>query len=732
MRFYQYAGNPSCGCCDNPCPSITITRCNFNEYCNTSGEEWREHDYGTQAVPDKQCELWYTQSASISIDNTKTGKVDNAVWIDGFNAGAWDDKYRGSSQTRADGDTFVITETVTLGSHTIIYSQAHEWVYNSSSATYSDILKVGVYIDGILYWTDELEYRGDPTTLPSYTFNLVLFRRGNSVDVYTSNGNRWVWTFTDVTQNTFAYSFQAVYTGSTKYICVTPNLTWKTVKYKPDPGCVYYPPGTLTQTQINDIEQRQRLSFEDNPACEYTSGILCPIFSPPFSFMLSNRPPEYSADAAVYSPVYVTKYVYQDYVNPVWEVQKRSYCFNSGIARRINLYAEYVEGVRAINNCSDLPYGFTIDYYLYATDAAAVSIITAPANGTASIIEELDGNNEVYIRRIRYTAPSSLPTGTCIDWFEYQLTGKYGETSRGVLKFKLYNADYTQDSMWEDYLFYPTEGIVENAPYYQEVLKLTVEGERTEIGTVYTDEETQWHTELYGLFPHNLKNYTDLTNVTFSYINNVSSWVYQCGNIGESGDTVMSSNPLTPQDTLYQCYLDAKSMMEAITAQFSFRVGKRGAAFNVSSNNILDSCSSRLIDSTTITASVTLKKTNVYNVQTGSGEQGTETLIDTQELQDQTLVVDWGTSPAESPLGLVIPGDQSLTIDVSQYSSRFNINTVNVNVYIRVGQISADTGSSAPLWTGNYQSGTTQDGYAWSSYDYVTAEITTSTSIQYF
>ena len=135
MRYYQYAGNPSCGCCEDPCPLIQISRCNFNEYCNTSGEEWREHDYGTQADPDKQCELWYTQTATISIDSSKTGAVDGTVWINGFHANAWDDKYQGSGQTRADGDTFVITETVTLGSHTIVYSQAHEWVYDSRSAT---------------------------------------------------------------------------------------------------------------------------------------------------------------------------------------------------------------------------------------------------------------------------------------------------------------------------------------------------------------------------------------------------------------------------------------------------------------------------------------------------------------------------------------------------------------------------------------------------------------------
>jgi len=724
MKWYKYAGNPSCGCCDELCPLIAITRCNFNEYCITSGEEWREHDYGASG---KQCELWYTQSATISIDSSKTGAVDGAVWIDGFTANAWDAKYKGSGQTRADGDTFTITETVTLGTHTIVYSQAHEWVYNSSSATYSDILKIGVYIDGNCYWTDVLENRGSSSTEPSYTFNLVLFRRGNNVDVYTSNGNRWVWSFSDLSSNRFAYTFQAVYTGSTKYICVTPNLTWRTVKYKPDAGCVYYPPGTLTQTQINDIEERQRLSFENNPDCRYTSGTFCPEFSPNFGIRIANKPSEYSACPSIYQIVYIADSIGgTSYTNPVWNIQKTSYCIDSGIARRINNSITYENSVRAVSNCSEFPYGFTIDYWLDTTDAEGMSIVTAPQHGTATILE--DSNT----RRIRYTAPTSLPTGTCIDWLEYQLTGKYGETSRGVLKFKLYNEEYTQDYIWEDYLFSPSEGIVEQSDYYQKVLKLTVEGERANIGDIPTSTETQWHVELYGLLPHGIKKYTELSGVIFSYLDGISSWYYQYGNIGDLGDVVSSDNPKTPTDPDYQYYAAAKAMLEAITASITLRAAQRGNKFFVSNNNIIDSCSSQAIATTTITASVKLVKTNVYIVSTGSGSQTTETETDSQQLQNQTLVIDWGESPAESPIGLIVPTDQSLSIDVAAYSSRFYISSVPLTVYIRIGQITVDTGSSTPLWTGNQQSGTTPGGDSWQSYDKITAEIQTSTSITYF
>lgn len=723
MRYYQYAGNPSCGCCDDPCPYIQITRCNFNEYCNTSGEEWREHDYGTQSRPDKQCELWYTQSATISLDSSKTGAVDGTVWIEGFGAGAWDDKYRGSSQTRADGDTFIKYHTLTLGNKTIVYSITTVWLYDSGASTYRPTTTYRVYIDNILYWVTERIGEEDTSSEGDFFYSWVIYRRGNNVDVYIDGGSRWVWSFTDASSNTFTYAFQAIYTGSTKYICVTPNLTWRTVKYKPDAGCVYYPPGTLTQTQINDIEERQRLSFENNIDCRYTSGTFSPVFSPTIGFMLTNKPTEYSSCPSLYRPVYI-----QSIGN--WLIQSTSYCFDSGIAKRINVGVALESGVRAINNCSELPYGYTIDYWLYATDAAAVSIVTAPANGTASIVEELDGNNEVYIRRIRYTAPSTLPTGTCIDWLEYQLTGQYGETSRGVLKFKLYPEEATQSETWEDYLFSPSVGIIEDSPYYQQVMKLTVEGERANVGEAST--ETQWHTELYGLFPHGAKTYSDISGIRFSYLDGVSSWFYQYGDVGDLGDVVRSDYPLTPTDPAYQYYTAAKTMLEAITASITLRAAQRGNKFFVSNNNIIDSCSTQAIDSTTITASVTLKKTNVYIVHDGYGAQTTETVIDTQSLQNQTLVIDWGESPAESPLGLIVPTDQSLNIDVSQYYSRFNINSVPLTVYIRIGQISVDTGSSAPLWTGNQQSGYTPENYYWESYDKVTAEIQTSTSITYF
>lgn len=701
MRYYQYAGNPSCGCCDDPCPLIQISRCNFNEYCNTSGEEWREHDYGTQSRSDKQCELWYTQSATISLDSSKTGTVDGTVWIEGFGAGAWDDKYRGSSQTRADGDTFVKYHTLTLGNKTIVYSITTVWLYDSGASTYRPTTTYRVYIDNILYWVVERIGEEDTSSEGDFFYSWVIYRRGNNIDVYIDGGSRWVWSFTDASSNTFTYAFQAIYTGSTKYICVDPNLTWRTVKYKPDPDCVYYPPGTLTQTEINDIEERQRLSFENNDECRYTSGTFCPVFSPNIGIRISSKPGEYSACPSLYRPVYVTGGRYSTYQN--WEIQKTSYCIDSGIARRINNRITYASPLRAVNNCSELPYGYTIEYWLYATEAAAVSIITAPANGTATIVEEND------TRRIRYTAPASLPTGTCIDWLEYQLIGKYGETSRGVLKFKLYNEEYTQDTIWEDYLLSPSKGIVEQSDYYQQVLMLEVNGERANIGEIPTSTETQWHVELYGLLPHGIKKYTELSGVTFSYLDGISSWFYQYGDVGDLGDVVRSDNPLTPTDPDYQYYTAAKAMLEAITASITLRGRERTTDFIVSNNNILDSCSTSIIDSTTTTVSVKLVKSSTIT--------GVE--IDSQQLQDQTLVVDWGISPEESPMGLLVPTDQGFSIDVSQYSSRFYINSVSVSVRIRIGQITAKTSpENGVLWTGNGE--------------VVTAEISTSTSITYF
>lgn len=736
MKYYKYAGNPSCGCCDDPCPSITINRCNFNEFCTTSGEEWFERDYGTQARPDKRCELWYTQSATITIKSDKIKAVEDSVWIydfDNFYANAWDAKPptgHENTQTRADGDTFVQTSTIAFGSHTVVYSIVSEWIYNTSNAAYDKTTRIGVYIDNNLCWTDELEYRGDSSSEPSYTFDIILFRRGNFIDVYTNSGHCWVGSFAYSSAYHFAYEFHAEYTGTTKYLLVSPNLTWKTVKYKPDPGCVYYPPGALTQAQKNDIEERQRLSFEDNPACEYTSGTLCPVFSPPFGIQLSGVPSEYSSCPTIYCPVYIQPGA----SNYNWNIQKMSYCMDSGIARRINLGVSYESPVRAVNNCSEFPYGFTIDYWEYATDSAGLSIVTAPQYGTASIVEEVDGNNEVYIRRIRYTAPSTLPTGTCIDWLEYQLTGKYGETSRGVLKFKLYPEDYTQDSIWEEYLTSPGYGSVEDSDYWQDVLKLIIEGEWANVGD--SSGETQWHVELFGLLPHGHLHFNDLLNVNFSFIDGISYWYYQCGNIGELNDSVNSNGSIQNYIAwgLEQCYYDAKAMLEAITAQITTSVASRGSKFIVSNNNIIDSCSSQQIESTTTTVSVKLVKTRVYTVSTGFGSTTTRTEIDSQQLQNQTLVLDWGISPEESPLGLAIPGDQSLPdIDVSQYSSRFNINSVPLSVRIRIGQIIAKTyPENGVLWEGNSQSGTTPENYSWWSFDRVEAKIQTSTSITYF
>ncbi len=693
-KYYKYAGNPSCGCCDNMCPSIQIDRCNFNEFCETSGEEWIEYDYGTARRPDKRCELWYSQRATITIKSDKIEPYDSALIVSndaydefgdqyyridsfpGFHATPWDTKPSAGearSQTKADGDMFIETTTVRYGSHTVVCTITTEWIYNEDRDDYDLVRNALIHIDNIPCWSAECEsFFNNPTA----NCGFILYRNEDNVDVYTT-GWSWVGSF-PYSESHFSYEYNAEYYGTHKYLCVNPKLDWYTVKNKPE--CVWYPPETtLTQEQIGEIEKRQRI--ESNSNCKTVNKAFCPACSPPFEFRISNVPSVFSPCINKFRPVvwgdsYMqdTSY-YIDYVDYL----------NTGeadtlVARRIRVLREpyIVLGNRVyqrpLSVCKKIPYGYTVEFYLETPDGLigtsaerTVSIVTAPKQGTAELFDERNNDGHVVRQGIRYTAPSSLPSGACTDWLEYEVEGFFGEIFHRELKLTFYKADETQSETMTESL----ESDGNSCGYEQEVWALTVFGET--ISDYNYEIDTNWNVTLYGLLPVGAKTYKDIDGVTFRYYGDISPWYYQCRD--EDGDHTFSGiqSPYPSEESLYQ---RVKAQMESVTATLSLDVDDRGARFVVSNNNILESCATKPIKTTTTTVRPKLVKTEIYTVWTDDGPETTETVKKTVQLPEHTFVCDWGTSPAESPYGPYVPQNtDSFQVDFSEYAEDFNIDS---------------------------------------------------------
>ena len=756
-KYYKYAGNPSCGCCDNMCPSIQIDRCNFNEFCETSGEEWIEYDYGTARRPDKRCELWYSQRATITIKSDKIEPYDSALIVSndaydefgdqyyridsfpGFHATPWDTKPsvgEARSQTRADGDMFIETTTVRYGSHTVVCTITTEWIYNEDSDDYDIVRNALIYIDNIPCWCGDGE---SVWSNPSPNCSFILYRNEDNVDVYTTSWS-WVGSF-PYSESHFTYEYNAEYYGTQKYLCVNPKLNWYTVKNKPE--CVWYPPETtLTQEQIGEIEERQRI--ESNSNCKTVNKAFCPACSPPFEFRISNVPSVFSSCINKFRPA-----VWNDY----W-LQETSYYidyidyWNTGeadtlVARRLKVLRDIVIVVAGTNYyrpysiCKKIPYGYTVEFYLdpyrpIATDRT-VSIATAPKYGTAEIF--VDRNDDGYIIRqgFRYTAPTSLPTGACTDLLEYEVVGFFGEIFHREVKLVFYKADETQSEAITVDLETPENSSANSGGYAQEVWKLIVYGET--INEYSQEIDTNWQIDLYGLLPVGAKTYKDVDGVTFRYYEGLSTWYYTCRD--EDGDHSFShsGNAYSWEETLYQ---RVKAQMEAVTATISLDVDDRGAWFITNNNNVLESCSTKPIKTTTTTVKPKLVKTEIYTVWTDDGAETTETVKKTVQLPEHTVVFDWGISPAESPYGPYVPNqDESFRIDFSEYAADFNVDSFwntyyYMRVYIAPGGIKCDPDTPYQIYYGGIDSGRTQNDEPWSLDEKITFEVESTTEITYF
>lgn len=751
-KYYKYAGSPSYCCCEDPCPVIKIDRCNFNEFCDTSGGEWIEHDYGTERRPDKRCELWYSQSATIAIKPDKIKDYNSAAISPLLYATPCDDKLSDdeSNQDREDGDLFVETHTVRYGTHTVVCTTTTEWIYVEDADAYEFERTTLLSIDNVPCLALEDYHPLYAATDFHTVHSLEFFRNGDEMDVYADN---WVGSF-PYSESHFTYEYNAEYFGTKKYLCVTPNLNWYTILNIPD--CVWYPPGaTLTQEHINEIEKRNQLERQkdDNYRnCQLAIKEFCPRFSPPLELQVSNIPSAFSHCINKFRPVdwnsypilqetaYYMEYIDDDYNEDTDEIL---------VARRIRAALEpttspivYVSRYeRPHSFCKQIPYGYTIEFYIdthrYRVGTAferTFRIVTPPQFGSTELFD--DRNNDGYITRqgFRYTAPTSLPTGTYTDWLEYEVEGIFGEVDHCVIKLSFYKEDHTQTEPMRHYITSGDSCTSSTEGYRQEIWTLTVYGET--VNEYGYEADSNWSVTLFGVLPAGAKTYKDIDGVTFRYYDEISDWSYAYRD--EDGGHSYSSR-YGPYSFDESRYYRAKAQMEAVTATISLDVDDRGTRFITSNNNVLESLG-KPIKTTTTTVKPKLVKIETYTVWTDDGAETTETVKKTVNLPEHTVVYDWGWSPAESPFGPYKPDDfESFEIDISDYADEFDVDsfwqsTFLARVYVGYGGMKCDPDYPSCVYSEWIESGTTPepDNYNWSRSYEIRFEVETSTEITYF
>ena len=668
-KNYQYAGNTVCGCCGDECLEIRITPANFDKYCRAPNGEWIHRVETDPRGEDKHyCEIWFKNRGEITIAGEELQYTDGNVNVWGFYSNWYDDKQTNQNfeweRHYSEGCKYVTTATFSLGNyHTATYVYT-ETFYNVEYGTRPDRHeRKQVYIDGVLCYVEDFYGWHSTSSEGDDEFsNVPLIRKDGKVYVYS--GIHYVGNFDDVPDAFFTYKKTFEYIGSSdKYISVTPTATWKKTY-----NCISYDEarchqGTLSDSDKNAMEEARRYEAEHIDCCIYPHPLFT-AFSPQIKVKILNAPDGYANFPSEIRPV---SYRLRERGIP-FEWQEASYCqIGDGKAGRLSvsgggIFTTLCEGFQ----CTEIPYGATIEYTEYPNTCKGLTLISAPRYGNAQVIHGDDENG--YERwLLRYTAPTSLPDGVCVDELQYKRKALYGEQVCGI-RFKIYKDE------WQD-LSTPIIGygldvgdtFASNDPLFdcccKRVLRLTVTGQSVDIGDS-TDRtpSSDWTVELYGEVSAGTLTTDKIYNTEFKFIDGYSDWSY-VSNYG--GYTTRFDQDTYPNSDNRDAYQQAKNKISQIRAVYE-EAPPRGDYFVHSTNNYVELCSNRDIKQIRINVGGKLVKRTVRVTQNGYGSTTSTSQIDSVDLPNHTYIIDGGESPAETA-----------------YADRFGVNYID-NMYFRI------------------------------------------------